>query len=76
MVAQTIWTGDEQVIAPPAAIADDDPYAKDNIIIRTELVKAVAKRRVNLDSDVKRGYAMLYDQCSQDVKDKIEASDR
>ena len=47
----------------------------DNLIIRAEQVRSIAKRRANLDGDVKQGFATLYDQCSQDVKDKLEASE-
>ena len=71
-MAQTIRTGEQQVIALLAAISEDDPDAVDNEIIRTEEVRAIAKRRANLDIDVKGGFATLYDQCSQDVKDKLE----
>ena len=74
-MAQTIRTGEQQVIALLAAIAEEDPDAVDNEIIQTEEVRAIAKRRANLDGDVKRGFATLYNQCSQDVKDKLEASE-
>ena len=70
-----IWTGDKQGIDLSPAIDTDDPDAADNVIIRTELVRAIVKRKTNFDSDVKKGYATLYDQCSQDVKDKLEASE-
>ena len=35
----------------------------------------VAKRRITLNQDLKNGYATVYDQCSQEVMDKLESSD-
>ena len=32
------------------------------------------KRRINLNQDLKKGFATVYDQCSQEVKDKLESS--
>jgi len=35
----------------------------------------IGKRRANLDGEIKTDYATIYDQCSQDVKDKFEVSE-
>jgi hypothetical protein len=43
-------------------------------IIRAEEVKMVAKRRLKLEDALKKGYAMVYNQCSQEVKDKLEVT--
>ena len=40
-----------------------------------EVVRAVAKRRIALNQDLKKGLATVYDQCSQEVRDKLESSD-
>jgi hypothetical protein len=64
----------ERVIALPAAVDPDATDAEDQRIIRTEEVKTVAKRRLKLKDALKKGYAMVYDQCSQEVKDKLEAA--
>jgi hypothetical protein len=38
------------------------------------MVKSVAKRRCNLEELLKKGYARVYDQCSQEVQDKLKAT--
>ena len=35
----------------------------------------IAKRRLKLQDVLKKGYAMVCDQCFQDVWDKLEATD-
>ena len=35
----------------------------------------MAKRRIALNQDLKKGFATVYDQCSQEVRDKLESSD-
>ena len=49
--------------------------AEDQKIIRAEEVKTVAKRRLKLGEALKKGYATVYDQCSQEVRDKLESTD-
>ena len=39
-----------------------------------EVVKSVAKRRQKLEESLKKGYATVYDQCSQEVRDKMKAT--
>jgi hypothetical protein len=41
-------------------------------IIRAEEVKLVAKRQQKLEEALKKGYATVYNQCSQEVHDKLE----
>jgi hypothetical protein len=38
------------------------------------MVKLVAKRCRNLEESLKKGYAMVYNQCSQEVQDKLKAT--
>ena len=38
-------------------------------------MRAIAKRKVKLDNVLKKGFATVYDQCSLEVRDKLEASD-
>ena len=71
MVAQIIHTGTEKIIGMPAPADANDP---DAVIIRTEEVRAVSKRRSRLDSSIKVGFATLYDQCSEQIKTKLESS--
>ena len=54
-----------QMINLPPPIPENDPYADDLIIVREEVVRAVAKRRITLNQDLKKGFATVYDQCSQ-----------
>ena len=35
----------------------------------------MAKRRITLNQDLKKEFAAVYDQCSQEVRDKLELSD-
>ena len=71
-MAQVIHTGVvEQTIAIPAAADANDANA---VIARTEQVRSAVKRRAKLDASTKRGFATLYNQCSEQVKTKLEAT--
>ena len=37
-------------------------------------MRAIAKRKANLDNALKKGFATVYNQCSLEVRDKLEAS--
>ena len=71
MVAQTIRTGVLQTINLPPPVPANDPEADELIIIREEVVRAVAKRRITLNQDPQKGFATVYDQCSQELRDKL-----
>ena len=75
LVAETVRTGKHQTIELPPAIDPDASDAEDQKIIRGEEVKTIAKRRLKLAESLKKGYATVYDQCSQEVKDKLEGAD-
>ena len=75
LVAQTIRTGVLQTINLPPPVPVNDPEADDLIIVREEVVRVVAKRRITLNQDLKKGFATVYNQCSQEVRDKLESSD-
>jgi hypothetical protein len=75
LVAKTVRTGTEQTIALPSAVDVSAPNAADLKIIRDKEVKTIAKRRLKLQDSLKKGYATVYDQCSQEVRDKLEATD-
>jgi hypothetical protein len=49
--------------------------ADDQKIIRKEAVRAIGKQKSKSDSTLKKGYAMVWDQYSQEVRDKLEGSD-
>jgi len=74
LVAETVRTGREQTIPLPAAVDANAPDAADLKIIRDEEVKTIAKKRLKLQDSLKKGYATIYDQCSQEVRDKLEAT--
>jgi hypothetical protein len=74
LVAQTVWTGKKQIIELPAAVDSNSSTAADNELIRQELVKAMGKRRMKLSKSLLKGYATVYRQCSDKVKEKLEAS--
>ena len=63
-MAETIRTGATQTIALPAAVDANAPDKKDLEIIRTEVLKSVAKRRQKLKESLKKSYATIHDQCS------------
>jgi hypothetical protein len=75
LVAKTVRTGKEQTIALPSAVDASAPDAADQKIIRDKEVKMIAKRRLKLQDSLKKGYVTVYDQCSQEVRDKLKATD-
>ena len=75
LVAETVRTGREQIIELPAAVDPTASDAEEQQIIRAEEVKTIAKQRLKLAESLKKGYATVYDQCSQEVKDKLEGTD-
>ena len=75
LVAETVWTGMEQIIALPPPVDTNAADADDQKIIQEEAVRAIAKRKAKLDNALKKGFATVYDQCSLEVRDKLEASD-
>ncbi len=75
LVAETVRRGKEQIIALLPAVDTSAADADDQKIIWEEAVRAIAKRKVKLDNALKKGFAMVYDQCSLEVRDKLEASD-
>jgi hypothetical protein len=70
LVVEMIRTGTAQTIAFPVAVDPNAPDKADLELIRTEMVKSVAKRRQKLEESLKKGYVTVYDQCSQEVRDK------
>jgi hypothetical protein len=75
LVAETVRTGRKQVINLPSAINPNNPELEDKQIIQAEEVKTIAKRRLKLKDSLKKGYATVYDQCLQEVQDKLESRD-
>ena len=67
--------GKQQIIALPPPVDINAADADDQKIIWEEAVRAVAKKKAKLDSALKKGFATVYDQCSLEVRDKLEASD-
>jgi len=74
LVAKTIRTGTAQTIALPPPVNTNAPDKADIEVIRVEVVKSVAKRRQKLEESLKKGYATVSDQCSQEVRDKLKAT--
>jgi hypothetical protein len=75
LVAELVRSGREQTIALPDVVDLNAPYAANLTIIRAKEVKTITKRRLKLQDSLKKGYATVYDQCSQEVRDKLEATD-
>ncbi len=74
LVAERVRIGRQQIIALPPAVNESVANVGDQKIIRAEEVKTVVKRRLKPEDALKKGYAMVYNQCSQEVKDKLEAT--
>ena len=75
LAAQTVQTRKQQTINLPIPV---DPNASDKAdleIIQAEEVKLVAKRQQKLEEALKKGFTTVYNQCSQEVQDKLEMSD-
>ena len=74
LVAETVCTGKKQIIELPPTVDESAAVAEDQKIIRAKEVKTVVKRRLKLGEALKKGYATVYDQCSQKVRDKLEST--
>ena len=76
LVAETIRTGTAQTIALPPPVDTNAPDKVDLEVICVKVVKSVAKRRQQqkLEESLKKGYATVYNQCSQEVRDKLKAT--
>ena len=73
MVAETIQTGKEQIIPLPPPIDLSAPDKADLDIIQAEDVKMIPKRQQKLIKALKKGYATVYGQCSQEVRNKLKS---
>jgi hypothetical protein len=74
-VADMMHTGKKQVIELLAAIDLNYLECAGKIIIRAKEVKAIAKRHLKLKYSLKKGYATVYNQCLQEVQDKLKSTD-
>jgi hypothetical protein len=72
-VAERIRSGEKQLIPLPAPVDPNDPNKADLEAIRATDVKTVAKRRQKLRESLMKGYATVYGQCLQEVRDKLKA---
>jgi hypothetical protein len=75
LVAETVCTGRKQIIDLPSAIDPNNPELEDKKIIWAEEIKTITKRHLKLEDSLKKGYATVYDQCLQEVQDKLESTD-
>jgi hypothetical protein len=75
LVTKTVRTGKKQIIELPPAVDESAADAEDQKIIRAEEVKTVVKRQLKLGEALKKWYATVYDQCFQEVRDKLELTD-
>ena len=71
LVGETVRTGKQQTIDLLPLIDGNDPDAEDLKIVRAEEVKSVAKCRLKLEESLKKGYATVYSQCAEEVRDKL-----
>jgi hypothetical protein len=72
LVAETVQMGKKQTIGLPTAMDENAPD-KDNLnIIRNKEMKSMAKRQQKLGELLKKGFATVYEQCSREMKEKLE----
>ncbi len=67
-------TGQKQTSELPVAVDENAPDKDDLNIIRNKAIKAVAKRHQKLEESLKKGFATVYEQCSQKVKEKLKST--
>ena len=75
LVAETVRTGKQQTIDLPPPINGNDPDVEYLKIVRAEEVKSVVKHWLKLEESLKKGYATVYSQCVEEVRDKLKSSD-
>ena len=77
LVTETMGTGTgkKQVIKLPDAINPNNLELEDKKIICAEEVKTIAKRCLKLEDSLKKGYTTVYNQCLQEVGDKLKSTD-
>ena len=73
-VAETVRTGKQQTINLPPPINDMGPETEDLKIVGAKEVKSVVKRWLKLEELLKKGYATIYSQCSEEVHNKLKSS--
>ena len=64
--------GKKQMIKLPAAVDKNVPNKDDLNIIRNKEIKSVAKRQQKLGELLMKGFTTVYEQCSREVKEKLE----
>ncbi len=69
-----VRTGKAQLIALLPPVDKNTADADDQKIICKEAVRAISKQKSKLDSTLKKGYAMVWDQCYQEVRNKLKGS--
>ena len=71
--------GEIQTIPRPAAVTNDTDKEKaaerDENILRDAMMAAIGKHVVKLQGDIKKGFAIVYDQCSKAVKSRLETTE-
>jgi hypothetical protein len=75
LVAETVQTGKQQLIPLPLPINPNVEDKADLEIIRAKDVKTIVKRQQKLQELLKKGYATVYGQCSQEVRNKLKSTE-
>ena len=75
LVGKTIKMGEEQTIPLPVAIVTDANGERDLNLLRDAKMAAIGKQMVKLDGGMKKGFAIVYDQCSKTVKSLLKTVD-
>ena len=75
LVVETIQTRKKQSILLPPPVDANAPDKADLDIIQAEDVKRITKRRQKQSEALKKGYATVYRQCSQEVRNKLKSTE-
>ncbi len=76
LIAETVRMGKAQMIALPPPVDTSAADMEDQTIIQEEGIRAIIKHKAKLDGALKKGYTMIWDQCSQEVRVKLETSNK
>jgi hypothetical protein len=75
LVAKTVRTRRKQTIKLPPAFDLTASDTEDQKTIQAKDIKTIANRQLKLVDALKKGYATVYDQCSQEMRDKLKATE-
>jgi hypothetical protein len=74
LVAEMVRTGKGRLLRYPLSLTITHPMQKARKPSKAKKLKTIVKRRLKFGESLQKGYTTIYNQCSQEVKDKLEAT--